>query len=445
MNRKIETTDKLQQSEPKTLVAVPQLATIDEMAAAIVLTKLLQKQGKSVNLYLGKTNYTLRMQKLLPAGEIKFLQKKQLAREFTVRLDVGEENEIKGVRWEQSEGQLRIYIEPSEELSDKTAIEVSQSSKFANVMLVGAGDKKQLEDFSKLQQFTNISDAQSIFVNNKDVDNARNDGDVIDTSKQSLSELIAEYAWDSSVNLDKEEVGLLLLGAHFARATAGNYTAKLDRALYKLQQKLGLELDLKDIDLDMEEYASLQSFWHTAASSTRQSNNNSDVADFLALLKLTPQFNPLIPGLGATLKNKSEGKDFLATSKMSQREVFVSDDLRIEDDTAISRRLDHFLVGYRPMRGKKQLNQPQPEKVQTKQEDKNSSKAEVATKEVAKVDREKPAEKELEKNNGRETPPLQSPSSFRIVDTDKSPDNKANNNTQSKNEESIPLRPAGKA
>lgn len=318
----------------KSLIVVPEFATIDELASALVLGRLLQRRGEKVVLYFGLNNYPPRLQKIMPAGDLKFYQPKQIPNEFVISLKVPPDNKIQGVRWEQSNDELHIFIEPSQELVDGNNLKLTTPNRLGRVYLVGSFDLKRLENYPQLAEFFAKHQFDLHYLHNQQPPfQPSNNQGLIAPQEQSLAGVIEAYAKLNKLTLESTDLDLLNLGRYFNYLLNGsNQGAVPERPSV-----------INNAELSITDFKLLNNFWQGGSTLEVQ-----DLADFLALIKLTPQLNPLNSNFGTFLKNKPEGMSFAREAATSQVKIIINDELRYQPETENSnyafRRFKDFLI-----------------------------------------------------------------------------------------------------
>jgi hypothetical protein len=352
----------------KILVAVPEFASLDEMAAGIILSRVLSKLGGQVNFYLGPNNYALKLQKLLPTEEVKLYQPNSLPNEVKVSMRLNDGQLIKGIRWEQDKDELHLFIESDQDIGQEPEIEFARKNKFDKLFLIGAYDIKRLENFRELEKYTDIPQKISYVSNILAPANiSGNEDGLINTKAGSISELILVIANQRQVELDEKDLEILLLGAQYARQLSGKLFLPLSQAFLEELKKKNIDQAKQSlVALGNEDWRILSDFWKDEII---EGPSQITYEDLLALLLISQQINPLIPTTGGYLQNKAEGKTFYRELGTSDRIVFISDDLRYQpakDVTTFSyRRFEHFLIGWYQRGGQSttqvtQLSQPAP-------------------------------------------------------------------------------------
>lgn len=322
----------------KTVVAVPEFATIDELTSALVLGRVLQRKGEKVILYFGENNYPLRLQKIIPAGDLKFYQPKAVPNEFMITLKVPRDNKIQRVRWEQNNNELHIFLEPTKEINNNGNLRFTSPARLGTVYLVGTFELRRLENYPYLSEFFQKNTlALHYFNNHKPTFTPENNKGLIDPAAASVADLIETWAINHGVTLEVADRELLAMGKYF------NYLLTGAIANNETPKRPGI---INNAELSVSEFEQLNHFW--------QGNNHAwaakftDMADFLALIKLTPQLNPLNSNLGTHLKNKPEGRTFSREITFGETKIVISDDLRFNaegnDKNFSFRRFKDFLI-----------------------------------------------------------------------------------------------------
>ncbi len=280
-------------AESQVLVAVRSLATLDEIAASLVLAQLLTQQGREARLYLGKLNYPLRVQRFLPTQsgqELKFYQPKQYQHEFIINLKLAPQTEVKGVRWEQTGESLRIQIETNNNTEGEPEFKLASKRKFAAIYHVGFNALTQLEDSENFLKYTDLDSASMHYFSLQ----TNNESGADDLG--SISATISLFAKEQKLSLSPEQERLLLIGAQRKR------TVNLD---------LGREFI--QANLTWADYQLVASFYAGTIS------EQEDLADIIALLQLLPQLNPCL-----ILKPEELSKQIFAVDTPSGRLTYRS-------------------------------------------------------------------------------------------------------------------------
>lgn len=292
----------------RTLVAVSDFATVDEIAAAVVLTRATQKlagDSERVSLYLGKFNFPARLQKVIDVSDLKLYQPRQAKNEFVVSLKLQEPVDVNNIRWEQAGTELNIHVELSRAVSKDIPATFANSARaiaskllpqFDRLLLMGCKDISEVEESSFLASHNDFSKA----VITK----------YVSQNGSSLAEVVAAEVSKLGYELSIVDRNLLWLGTANDRARKNVFLSRIGRPLFN---EVG---EFEPLALSNSDYANLINFW-----SGRGKVEADDIADLAALINLHPQFSPFsyVGNNESLTRSFTNGTDELVLSNDPQK------------------------------------------------------------------------------------------------------------------------------
>jgi hypothetical protein len=262
----------------KTLIALPALANLDELAAAFGLSRMLSRQGVENIIYAGKYTFPKRLGELFDLTGLKFYQPKYYQNELLISVRLAELRGVRNIRWEQDADNVDIHLEVAPDEEGKPAqapLEISEQKIFKQVIVMGNTDLGQLEAADHFKRHTNLSQTK-----------VSSWEEFLDSDlTYSYSEQIANFAVKNRYKFRDLHLQELLRGAHYHRLERRMLGQPLTGQLSKVTTLHGELLAA----INRQEYTKVLGFWERGG----RAKSDSEVEELLALVRITPQLWPI--------------------------------------------------------------------------------------------------------------------------------------------------------
>lgn len=270
-------------SEPKILVAVRSLASIDELISAVVLAQIIQRNGREVELYLGEKNFSAKLRETISTSDLRLFDlgaEHVAAAKISFKLNPS--TKVKAISWEQTDNDINLIVE----VDGKTGVTIedikgeSIENVFSEVYLVGAPSLESIEESRAV--ITQLSHNNTLAVPGVK-------SFVVDKYGVSIAEVVAKYAKENNFELTVADKLLLIRACTYARIENAMFSKPIFPALTQGVKLADLESSQRVFSLSATEVEQVLKFWRTETEFEVE-----DLKEFMGLLKLCPQLNPFL-------------------------------------------------------------------------------------------------------------------------------------------------------
>jgi len=210
------------QNSKKLLIIPDRRIDLDLMAATVTLARSLKKSGKEVQILIDDTNYPNFISRLVTPEDLCFLEPKK-SKNILITLRDQKDVKVKDVRWEQTEGNIKIVIstDQGEIKKENTDVKTIQEE-VDQILLVGFHKFERIGEYYLTNKDLFTKDKVS-YINFSKWIKDKNDNGFTQKDASSLSEIVQGLVFQLGRSLDIKASTDLLTGIYWKTEGFQNY------------------------------------------------------------------------------------------------------------------------------------------------------------------------------------------------------------------------------